>query len=372
MQLKQITSGDNQNPPAGLMEVDSAQESGHVEMERAKNIETKLLEVTEEGEKRQSIHEDQEMESVIQNEKEEKEKDSIKEETKEGVQETANGIWKCDWCKKKYPEIIKVECDMRHTYCKNCFREVRKEFLDTCLGTKKRRCFRKLSEKEISLRGPENIPPHTVKELPFVGPSQSIMLLQNGYANKVICNKISLLYQTHGFSTYRAIRGDGNCFYRALAVLLLEDIKQQYNMLQTALSQHSNSVSEHERATIENALQSFMANGGVDLYNHELSQAFVHLLRMMTSYSLRHNEVYRFYFENETQFEEKCRTAERMGEEAEHMEINALLSLIGITCQLIQLDRNAGDIQLYTLPDETAAPRYFLLYRPGHYDILYK
>jgi hypothetical protein len=33
-----------------------------------------------------------------------------------------NGIWKCDWCRLKYPEVIKVECDVRHSYCQNCFR----------------------------------------------------------------------------------------------------------------------------------------------------------------------------------------------------------------------------------------------------------
>jgi len=116
----------------------------------------------------------------------------------------------------------------------------------------------------------------------------------------------------------------------------------------------------------------FTTKGEFDLNDTELTQAIVHMLRMLTSRAMRGYEVYRLYFETDHEFEEKIKQVERMGEEAEHMEINALLTLLGITCQLVQLDRNAGDIQLYTLPDETAAPRYFLLYRPGHYDILYK
>jgi hypothetical protein len=87
----------------------------------------------------------------------------------------------------------------------------------------------------------------------------------------------------------------------------------------------------------------------VDILDPELSQAIVYMLRMLTSHSLRHHEMYRFYFETEKAFEEKCETVERMGEEAEHMEINALLTDLGITCQLLQLDRTAGDLQVYPI-----------------------
>ncbi len=70
-------------------------------------------------------------------------------------------------------------------------------------------------------------------------------------------------------------------------------------------------------------------------------------LRMITSHSLRSNETYRFYFDTEEAFMQRCRSAEQMGEEAEHMEINALLTELGITCKLYQIDRTEGEIQMY-------------------------
>lgn len=61
-----------------------------------------------------------------------------------------------------------------------------------------------------------------------------------------------------------------------------------------------------------------------------------------------------------------------MYREADHLHISALTSALGICVRVIYMDRGeGGEVNAHEFP-EGGTPQIQLLYRPGHYDILYK
>ena len=62
---------------------------------------------------------------------------------------------------------------------------------------------------------------------------------------------------------------------------------------------------------------------------------------------------------------------EPMYREADHVHISALTSLLGVAVRVQYMDRGEGKcINHHDFP-EGELPTIHLLYRPGHYDILY-
>ena len=73
-----------------------------------------------------------------------------------------------------------------------------------------------------------------------------------------------------------------------------------------------------------------------------------------------------------------------MGEESDHMHITALTDALQVPVRIVYLDGTANDGNIPTTLDFTpdqnevsskpaaSEPLVVLLYRPGHYDILYK
>lgn len=60
-----------------------------------------------------------------------------------------------------------------------------------------------------------------------------------------------------------------------------------------------------------------------------------------------------------------------MFKESDHIHIIALTSAIGVGVRLQYMDRGeGGKVNAHDFPDGSQ-PRVHLLYRPGHYDILY-
>ena len=73
-----------------------------------------------------------------------------------------------------------------------------------------------------------------------------------------------------------------------------------------------------------------------------------------------------------------------MGEESDHIHITALSDALGVAIRVVYLDRSSCDSGGVTVnhhdfvpvgtnekQEEASAPFITLLYRPGHYDILY-
>lgn len=63
---------------------------------------------------------------------------------------------------------------------------------------------------------------------------------------------------------------------------------------------------------------------------------------------------------------------EPMCKESDHIHIIALSQALNVSIQVEYMDRGEGGSTVTHVFPEGSDPQVFLLYRPGHYDILYK
>ena len=63
---------------------------------------------------------------------------------------------------------------------------------------------------------------------------------------------------------------------------------------------------------------------------------------------------------------------EPMSKECDHIHIIALAQALNVSILVEYMDRGEGGTVNHHVFPEGGDPRIFLLYRPGHYDILYK
>lgn len=61
-----------------------------------------------------------------------------------------------------------------------------------------------------------------------------------------------------------------------------------------------------------------------------------------------------------------------MSKESDHIHIIALAQALNVSILVEYMDRGEGGTVNHHVFPEGSEPRVFLLYRPGHYDILYK
>ncbi len=84
------------------------------------------------------------------------------------------------------------------------------------------------NDKQASGQSRSNVPstkqPQTIADIPLVGDIAPLLILKQEYTNNIIREKISNLSSDFGLKYYRGIRGDGNCFYRAVALVLTENL----------------------------------------------------------------------------------------------------------------------------------------------------
>ena len=62
-------------------------------------------------------------------------------------------------------------------------------------------------------------------------------------------------------------------------------------------------------------------------------------------------------------------TTECLGQDADHLAINALAMALNVHLEIAYLDGTPGDLNHHHFNEE-GAPKISLLYRPGHYDVL--
>ncbi|KAL8680608.1 MAG: hypothetical protein Q9186_003200 [Xanthomendoza sp. 1 TL-2023] len=237
-------------------------------------------------------------------------------------------------------------------------------------------------------------------------PSQNITA-EYAQADPVYVHKTTALALQ--FSAHRTVRGDGNCGWRALAFGYFEALLQYADPTRvlgevarlTSLNNLLESVGYprdiYEDFTDEtlqllrdtaNALPSH--DGGAALlasFNDAgVCNAIIMHFRLITSAWMKtHPESYVHYTENQS-ISEYCSThIEPHAVEIENLGlqacIDAIISPAGISVQVLVLDRSPGvEVNQLDWPAEPSSANALyiglytirLLYRPGHYDILYK
>ncbi|CAD5192683.1 OVARIAN TUMOR DOMAIN-containing deubiquitinating enzyme 1-like [Musa acuminata AAA Group] len=225
----------------------------------------------------------------------------------------------------------------------------------------------------------------------------------------IIQAKIKLLYDN--YAALRRVRKDGNCFYRSFMFSYLEHILEtqdtaevdrilanieQCRKAQLVLGDQEYRISEIFSLFID-LLKSVIQENDNSI-SHELllekscdqmfSDSVVLFFRMVTSGELRIRAEFFAPFAGveSTGMAKFCQdSVEMMGEDCDHVHITALCDALGVPTRVECLDQStssSGDLTPKHhdfIPMQSSAsdagdppvPRVTLLYRPGHYDILY-
>ncbi|KAB2042248.1 hypothetical protein ERO13_D02G175400v2 [Gossypium hirsutum] len=254
------------------------------------------------------------------------------------------------------------------------------------------------------------------KKIPFVGDKEPLSMLAAEYesGSPILLEKIKVLDQQ--YAAIRRTRGDGNCFFRSFMFSYLEHILESQDRAE--VDRIKGNVEEcrktlqslgHTDFTFEDFFSLFLEQlecvlqGNEDSISQDelilrsrdqsISDYVVMFFRFVTSGEIRKRseffEPFILGLTNAT-VEQFCKSSvEPMGEESDHVHITALSDALGVPIRVVYLDRSSCDIGgvsvnhhdfLPTSGDKSNAkggstvpvkPFITLLYRPGHYDILY-
>ncbi|KAF6208520.1 hypothetical protein GE061_016978 [Apolygus lucorum] len=196
------------------------------------------------------------------------------------------------------------------------------------------------------------------------------------------------------YASIRRIRPDGNCFFRGFGYAYLEHLCKHRDEFEQFLVSTENNKERllglnYPEFTVEDITDGFgnvaaIANSGSKgipelhrVFNDQASSDYVvSYLRLVVSAQLREQEgFYKNFMENGKTVEEFCQTVvEPMNKESDHIHITALSAALNVAIRVRYMDRssipgvNAHD---FNGNGTNGVPTVHLLYRPGHYDILY-
>jgi len=196
------------------------------------------------------------------------------------------------------------------------------------------------------------------------------------------------------YSELRRTRPDGNCFFRAVGFRLFELLLSDPEEWKRVRGQVGGSKDQMVKLgmpefTVEDFYENFCDNldklGGEgkisleeveEMFREEgTSNYLVVFLRLLTSKQLQlEGEFYQNFMEGGATVASFCSTeVEPMYRESDHIHIIGLTAAMGVSVRVVYLDRGDGSSPVHhDFPEvQGEEPALHLLYRPGHYDILY-
>lgn len=192
------------------------------------------------------------------------------------------------------------------------------------------------------------------------------------------------------YRSMRRVRPDGNCFFRGFGYSYFEKLlsdETEWKRFQTLVAASKDQLLSQgfPKFTLEDFYDSFMdvvnrLGGESKMTIEELNNTFndagtsdylVVYLRLLTSGQLQKEEdFYQNFVEGDKTIREFCQQeVEPMYRESDHMHAIALGSALKVGIRVVYLDRGEASTA-HDFPED-CTPSVYLLYRPGHYDILY-
>ena len=236
---------------------------------------------------------------------------------------------------------------------------------------------------------------------PMFSPVLPLSTLESEYQNNFnFLRKIPKLSQS--FPSFRRTRGDGNCFYRSVMFCILEQfIKNKDQVLAAGAiglsyqniiekvksSAHILSAAGFEAICYEDFIDLILEklegvkSSSVEVLSQEfedkmLADSIVMYSRFLISAYLRLNsDRFEGFTEGYATVLDYCKSeVEPMDRESEQLQVMAMSEAFNIKIQIEYMDRSDSDncTQLI-FPESYSGPDFtvHLLYRPGHYDLLY-
>jgi ubiquitin thioesterase protein OTUB1 len=193
-----------------------------------------------------------------------------------------------------------------------------------------------------------------------------------------------------GYVKLRRTRGDGNCFFRAFAFACVEKLNKKEldtKKFKEKLEKAKETVLDlgYPSFTVEDFHDTFMdvidslkdSSSDEDLLkvfqDQGQSDYLVCYLRIVTSgYLQKNSEFYLPFLQGHATIKDFCsKEVEPMRCESDHVHISALTQALDVNVRVQYMDRGeGGKVNHHDFP-EGSEPCLHLLYRPGHYDILY-
>ncbi|XP_013401338.1 ubiquitin thioesterase OTUB1 [Lingula anatina] len=222
----------------------------------------------------------------------------------------------------------------------------------------------------------------------FVTERLDFSVLEQEYAeDPVYIKKVRSLKSK--YLCLRKTRGDGNCFYRAFGFAyfekLLED-QEEFNRFRDVASKSKDVLVSlgFPQFTIEDFHDTFMEvvdKVGSQCPLEELHKIFndqgysdylvVYLRLLVSGHLQKEADFFSNFVEGDRTIKEFCnQEVEPMGKESDHIHIIALTAVTGVSVRVEYMDRGGETTNAHDFPDGST-PKIALLYRPGHYDILY-
>ncbi|MCJ1459299.1 hypothetical protein MMC28_009676 [Mycoblastus sanguinarius] len=254
---------------------------------------------------------------------------------------------------------------------------------------------------ELERRSNDYVPEY---KAPLVGQRQSTQALVAEYAqaDPVYIHKTTALPRT--YSHYRTIRGDGNCGWRALAFGYFEALLRQgdsskilaeaarlksFNTLLDSMGWNEEFYEDfvHETLELLKKTATSIDDGTLilDRFNDQAKcSAITYHFKLITSAWMRSQAAHFADFVPDRDVKLYCaKNIEAFTVELDNLGLQALATAIvnkaGIAIDVLYLDRSEGEeVTPHQWPVFDAdnnvldAPTIRLLYRPGHYDLLYK
>jgi ubiquitin thioesterase protein OTUB1 len=196
------------------------------------------------------------------------------------------------------------------------------------------------------------------------------------------------------YSHIRKIRGDGNCFYRAVLTSVIERVLHNRDELEPLdvlckgwrkrlMDQNFPELTTGDFCdAMETLLESIKENLKTnevlmdDLNQDGIANYYVAFLRLITSGYLRENEAeYAGFIEGGRTLDQYCiDEIEPMWKDCDHLSIIALVNALKTSLRIEYMDRSqapSGGWHHDFCADDSE-PKLYMLFRPGHYDLLYK
>lgn len=225
----------------------------------------------------------------------------------------------------------------------------------------------------------------------LVGEKQGLTCLREEYAdNPGFLPKVEALSKR--YSAMRKTRPDGNCFYRAYLYGIFEILVEQPTLRSTFLEKAKGTLeyclgAGYEQVAVEDFHEEFVASverlgapgaspRTVDEILAECDGYLICWARVLTSATLkRRAEEFSAFLSSHSSIAEFCtQEVDPMARDADHLQIAALSSFLGVPATVVYLDQSDGDAaaeHVFEVGPACPYPPVHLLYRPGHYDLIY-
>lgn len=233
--------------------------------------------------------------------------------------------------------------------------------------------------------------------IPFVSARIPVQELKSDYQpdDDIYQNKISNLERVYAF--LRRTRPDGNCFFRAFGFAYFESLLNDTN--QDELENFIAFTRQSKEDLISLGLPSVTIEDFFEIFlevllqikdkqiessdqllerfcNQTISDYIVVYFRLITSgYLQRNEETFANFLVGTSNVVDFCKTeVEPMYRESDHIHVVAITSALKVKIRIIYMDRADEPLNVHEFPEYQERPtgcRIHLLYRPGHYDVLY-